>query len=878
MKNKVISSFDEQQKITNGESIVDALSKQYEIPLITPEEYTTTFSGGFKSGLSQVYNFLLDEPKLPVTETKGFKAGAGEFVSDLLNPVNIGIAVATGGASEAIASSLSGASKIAGIAGTEFAGGMGFTLADHYKKKFNNLNDDLTASNFLATSALGGALGFSIHSITGTFNKEFKDLYNFFKNKDINANTDALNINKQYNNQNNSAYNLNFEAIKPTSPIKINNQINTEETINKIGIEPTNKIINEDEEYINRAKDLYNNNIKLSEAPDRILSVKNELDAKFSQILNDAPQDVVNHLFNPSKELLIRKAIKGEVDGLDELSINAGKLYNSIDKELIDIANRNNIDVGYIDGYIRQVHDIDRMRIAGKDEWVKYIQPRLANEVSSDVLRNTYDKLLLKNIDENFISLNTNPLKERVYEFKDAVSQLEYENEFGYKKLIGSHLVDNINALSDKIALQSLIGTDSPQKVLKYLGKIENLSDIEIDNVLSNIQYNRVHNIDNLLTKSIKSVLTASRLFNAIFKPAYVFLHLPNDFVTASIQALSKFGISNTVKGIFSKSPINDIKYLANLPFEKKETWKNILGEFKQEARLEHFEILGAKIPDKTSKVLKLSQRAYLKIGGMHMLDNMVRKYSLKIASTAIREEFKTNGLKNLLPNSDVNILKMAIDRDGNLNPSLLDNIAKNTKDKIQEKNIIDTSNKLKYLYSKTINDVNPIYSNKFAQLNKFDPAITAGARSMLWAIRMYSATYGDLLKQLIYGQNKIRAGATLIGSALGLTAIDIAVNHIINGITGKKEHISTGINILDKTLKDTIDNDFNREYATNLFKNLTLFSTIYTAPIWYGSGANAFRAGIHELSGNPDKAKEDIKKAIPLVGALTNIWSNYNE
>jgi chaperonin cofactor prefoldin len=90
------------------------------------------------------------------------------------------------------------------------------------------------------------------------------------------------------------------------------------------------------------------------------------------------------------------------------------------------------------------------------------------------------------------------------------------------------------------------------------------------------------------------------------------------------------------------------------------------------------------------------------------MLDNMTRKYALKLANTAIKYEYKTNGLDNLLPNVDKEILAKSLNDSGELVPAKLDELARGIDDIKIKQRYKDVSNKLKTLYAKSINDANP--------------------------------------------------------------------------------------------------------------------------------------------------------------------------
>lgn len=894
----------------------------------------TGFIGGLSAGfrnstnlLSQVFGEVIptlgNKVNNDYIQTKGITATAGE----LFNPANIAMGIFGGEALGAVGTltgeALSAATGITSDLARQVLGqtaataiprvaaggieGMGWTLLDHYEKTAGRLNEQISNASLAGGAVVGGLIGGVGGAVIDRLNPTEAAIGSALANDiDTRLQTISAANDKQYNPQNKMGYDLSFEQPKPLSEqtkqtdksieqanepspdLSSNQTLAPEnksipairpETIDKLKLDPAGEIFNSEMLNILRAQAVDDNGIDLKSIPARIVYARNEFDARYSQILADADKDVIAHFFDPANDMNIRQALFGETDNLSDLDIKAGQLYNDLDYKLISEAQNKGIDIGYIDGYIRQVHDADRMRLVNPEEWISYIQPRLANDIDAKSLRRVYDKLISRDLNDPLMSLSAaNPIKERVFTFKDAQSQLEYEERFGYKKLISAHLINNINALGDKIALRSVVGGEKPEKVIKFVGKLNGLTNAETKGILEEISHLRLQPASTALSKAVQIGLTTSRALNAIFKPGAIFLHMPADFLNAAIQAFGKYGISNTVKGMFNSAPSTDIKYLANLPFAQKEVWKNILGEFKQESRLAHLDIMGARIQDKTTPTLKLLQRAYLKLGGMHMLDNMVRKYALRIAAESLKQEYKVNRLANLLPKTNQEILAQALNSSGELVPSKLDEIA----DKLIDTNIAqdyrDVANKLKYLYAKSINDANPIYSPVLAKFNQYDPAIAAGSRSILWALRLYYATYGDMLKQLMFGKNRIFAGATIAATAYGLSAIETAIDHITNQITGNKTTETTGILILDSVLNNNIPQGFERDHAINLVKNLTLFSSIFSAPIWYGSGANALRAASYEMLGNDKMAAQDIKKAIPLLGMLTNLYANQTQ
>jgi len=898
MMNEINNLMPENQRnIKGGQSYSDYLAEQQlETPTGSIDNIETVPSKEFVRGLSngpiEFSNmFVPEREKRPIAEAKGVAGVAGEVVGQLLNPVNLAIGVATGGVSEVAGALTTGIARGIAVGASEFTGGLGYTLADHYQKKLSNFDDKLSTAGLLAGGAIGGVFGTALHSIAGFRSFEdavqlpdqaMKDLSGFMHtNPDLPLVNYGIINNLEYNPQSKDVYKLNFEA--GDKPDIIPAEIPKEDTLTRLGLDSNSPVINDDIDmnYINRAKELEAQHINLKDVSTHLEYSNNEFDARYSQMLNDEDADTVAHIMNPKNDFNIRKAINGELIGLSETDIKAGVFYNKMMSKLIIEANDNGIEIGYRNGYIRQVHDTDRMRTTSPQEWIDFIKPRLSNDIDDATLKKTYEKLMSLDVDNHFTpDIQQKSVKARVFEFKDARSAIEYEGKYGYKKLIGTHLVDNINALKHHIVLKRVVGTDNPATTLKYLGKLNRLTKNETSSYINDITNISPPMMGSLLGKGVSSLLTASRLANSLAKPfSTLITKLPLDFSNAIVQSIGKYGIGNTMKGILSKPPTEDLKYLANLPYKQKETFANIIGSLKQEAKLEHLDIMGARVTDKTGAYLKLAQRSYLKIGGMHMLDNMTRKLALKLANTAIKNEYAINGLEKLLPGIDKKILAKAVNKEGELVPYELDRLANSQTNETTKQKYRDVSTRLKTLYAKSINDANPIYSPLWKQFNKYDPAVASGARSMLWAVRMYHATYMDLLTQVVYGDKKIRAGATIFATASALATLEMGYNHLINAVMGKDDaKETTGSTDVDSIINHSIDNPLIQDYTKSMVKHAVTFTGIYNAPIWYGSGYNALRAGVHYMEDDPDKAQTYINKAVPMLGATINAWSYIND
>jgi hypothetical protein len=166
-----------------------------------------------------------------------------------------------------------------------------------------------------------------------------------------------------------------------------------------------------------------------------------------------------------------------------------------------------------------------------------------------------------------------------------------------------------------------------------------------------------------------------------------------------------------------------------------------------------------------------------------------------------------------------------------------------------------------------------PIYSPVLKSFNKYDPSVAAGARSMLWVVRMYHATYKDLLTRMVNGNKKLFAGATAFATASALSVTEMAYNHLLNSISGKETKEDTGFKTADHIIKRNIDDPLLQAYTTAMLKHLTVFTSMVNAPIYYGSGATAIRAGMYYMEDNPEKAQEYMNKSAPIIGATMNAW-----
>lgn len=845
------------------------------------------FTVAIHNSIFQFSNMFVPKSKEIQLKEDGHGAGsiAGELVGGLINPVNLLMGGAIGEIAGVASNALTGLSRIAAVGAIEATGGLGYTLADHYQKKMSAFDDHMTTTGLVASAALGGVVGSVVHGLSHKFedhiqipDQSLKDLSGF-----IHSNPDLPLINKalieglDYNPVTKSGFKITNEMPEPVQTII---PLNKENIYDRLKIKSDSSAAIDDAVHIQRAADLESRGIGLKDIDNHIEYSKNEFDARYSQMLEDSDHDTVTHLMDPKNEVNVRRALHGEE--ADEMSQKAAKLYNDMNSKAIEEARAAGIDMGQIEGYVKQIHDSDRLRsVANPQDWIDFIKPRLVNDIDDNGLRSVYENIIGNDTSAMIkTQVTQKSSKARVLEFKDAKSAMEYEDMFGYKKLVGSHMVDNLNGLRDQIAQHRVIGSDNPIVTLKYLGQLNGMTKKEVTAALSAINNEGSAPLPNLISKAVNFTLTGSRLLNAFAKPLGTLVtKLPLDFATATAQSMGKYGMGNTLKGIISKKPSEDIAYLANLPYEQKETFKNILGGFKESSRVDHIEILGGKVTDKTNNTLRISQRLYLKIGGMHMLDTMTRKYALKIANTAIKAEYAANGLENLLPKADKNILKLALNSSGELVPSKLDILANNTTDVAMQHQYRDVANRLKTLYAKSINDCNPIYSTVGKQFSKYDPTVAAGARSVMWVVRMYHATYKDTLEHVVRGNGKLKAGATLAAMSAGLTAVEMGWNHVVNSVMGNEDHKeSTGSTNIDALINSMVEDGMSRDFTKAYIKNITTFSAMFNAPIWYGSGAKGLRAAVYTMTGDEDKAAENAKKAIPMIGAITNAWSYINE
>lgn len=206
------------------------------------------------------------------------------------------------------------------------------------------------------------------------------------------------------------------------------------------------------------------------------------------------------------------------------------------------------------------------------------------------------------------------------------------------------------------------------------------------------------------------------------------------------------------------------------------------------------------------------------------------------------------------------------------------DSLIKNVQ--YQQQRYRDVANALYSEYAK-INRANPIYSNDFKWLSKIDPSVSAGARTIIWPLRMLAGLYKSFLEGS-QNNNKIFALSGVAISSMALGLVDTAEEYIMSELTGQKEKNRT-VPFINKALKEAIPDDFTRNFAINSVSKMIPLSMIYNAPIFYGSGSHAIKAAYYELAsdeigGNENKAKEQLIKASPWVGMMSNVFgSNTN-
>lgn len=191
-----------------------------------------------------------------------------------------------------------------------------------------------------------------------------------------------------------------------------------------------------------------------------------------------------------------------------------------------------------------------------------------------------------------------------------------------------------------------------------------------------------------------------------------------------------------------------------------------------------------------------------------------------------------------------------------------------------------DVASRLYAEYAK-INRANPVFSNDFRWLSKLDPSIAAGARTIVWPLRMLAGLYQSFLEGSV-NNNKVLALSGVAISSMALGLIDTANDKIISELTGKKE-INKSVPLINKALKKSIPDDFYRNFAINSVAKMTPLSMLHNAPIFYGSASHAVKSAYYELApdeigGNEKKAKEQMIQTSPWVGMMANVFgSNTN-
>ncbi len=892
------------------------------MPIIVNDDLlpATGLIGGVKAGVQNFGSLIgssLDysagiTPEKPrnFIQTKGVAGTVGE----LFNPINLALGALSGGALGAVGAFTAEASGLAiGATGAELLGstvanvapkvltgaieGAGWTALDHFEKVSGGINDEISAKSL----AVGATLGATLGGLVSLIPKNVEALSPMAKDVDTKLNTITAVSDKHYNPQNKMGYTLSTEIPEPK---KINNAPEiSPATLDKIKLSADSDILKRDKDAILQAQRLVDTGYSsLKDVDDAILGNTVSYSTKYHGMLADSEH---GKTISSGSNIDVRKAIHKEYEGLNDSIIQAGDLANELNESIYKDAKNLNIDRGFIDGWIQRSYDPLKLSKISFDDFKDTVAPRLSTPIPDDSLRSAFESLISRDIEHQDVRITSNPYKARVFNFKDAQSEMEIEQAFGSSQHVGAKITQNIDRVSELHGRVAVIGTESPEKVLKYFAKLKDINPLTASNKIgSMLNLGKSYTGSDALVlggQVMQTLVNVSRGANAIFKPFYGLINTAGDLTLATMNAVGSYGISNTLKAIISKAPTEDIKVLARLPNER-ETFKGMFNEFKNDMRHQTLEIMGMQLNFSLPKYNKLIQSGSLKLGGMHMLDKFVRNWAIKLSAVVLKHQYKADGLAKMFPNLDKDILKYAVNDDGFLSPTKLTNIADKFNESIMleqeniksfsagskkfksiEKNIQnikyeqqryrDTASKLYQEYAK-INRVNPIYSNDLKWLSKADPAISAGARTVLWPLRMIAGLYQSFLEGTS-NNNKVLALSGVASASMALSLIETAQDHIIHQLTGEKE-MAKRVPLVNDKLKELIPDDFNRNFAINTVNKMIPLSMLYNAPVFYGSGSHAVKSAYYDLTGNEDKAEQQFKKSMPWVAMMSNVFSSH--
>lgn len=771
---------------------------------------------------------------------------------------------------------------------------MGSTLLDHYEQEAAGIDNELTAQKLLTNTAEGAGAGMVLGGTSsvafGVLSKaspvqKFMDRFG----KDIKTGSTYRTMDKAYNPEQPETP-FTEENIETDQPVLQSNDVPNNEVLDKI--KPSKDAYQKNKISYDRTVDWVRKGVNDENFHQMVVSKKNEIEARYGAMLGNSSKFIVEHLLNPVNNLAIRKAMAGETQGLNGLDIAAGQLANAIDEAQIKEAQEKyGMDINYVDAYIKQTHDPDKLRAMGEDAWVNLIKPKLLNDISDDSLRQVFRNITNQQItDRRYTPVGTtNSYKEQVFKFKSAVDKWDYEQAAGYSKTIGQHVLDNISNLSTAMARHAIAGPEAdPDKVFEYLARYSGRSEAKVQELLDN--FNPPRNSGQLpavLAEPVRAAVNASRFFNAVTAPLYVMGHVTGDMLNLFAQTLAKTNLVDSAMAYTKelnliKGAPSELRYLSRLPQKEKEAWIPLIQDWFKNGTMEALKGIGI---IGNHDATKFFQSATLKLSGAHMLDTFIRRQSLKVGSYLAKRLYD-KGL--LLPKLDQEILSKSLNKDGFLIPNKLIDLADSIEDKGLKQQYMDTANQLQNFYSSVINDVNPIYSHRWTVLNKLDPATAAGARAMGWQLRLWTATYKAQLDKLMNGPGKIWAVPQMMGFTLAMAGSEVGSTRIISYLKGEHDGdnevktygipsklIKEGFDKLTNTADsgdDHIEN-LKAEWSNALARQLLTGTALWQAPTFYGRGKKLYRAISYEFNDDPDSANENFKKAFPQAAVLLNLW-----
>ena len=871
---------------------------------------TNNFLNLAKSGLDAVGipQFESDNQQKYYKQTSGITAVAGE----LFNPINVLIGLAGGEALGVAGETLGSAATAAtGITGSQLVGqtaanvlpkvvtgaaeGMGWTLLDHEEQKASGINSDLTAQQLALGATAGGGLG-AVGGLISHYLAPEADqaIAKIATDPDVKLNTITASADKQYNPQNKMGYNLDIEQPAQPTNIQTTAPAVTEvapENLQKIGLQPDSEILDRDRPAILRAQALADNYNDLQEIDDAMLGNKQFYDTSYHNILNNSE---FGKYVASEDNLAIRQAIHNEYDSLTPEQIGAGKLVNELNDIMYSDAQGLNVNRGFVDSYISQAYNPLRLEASTSENFADKVGSALSNASDKDALIDSYEGLRTRDVNPTYQIPTSNPYKARVFHFKDAQSQWEIEKEFGYPTHISTKVYNQISKASDLHARVATLGTEDPKKVLAYFAKIKEINpqtaQRKINEMLNiNAKPNTASDALMLGGEVIRAAINTSRVSTAVLKPLYGLINASGDLLSAHVNAWGRYGLSSVMRSLIREEPTKEIAALAKLPNDW-QTWTGLMNEFKNDFSGDVMDKMGL-VTNNLRKTNRLLQSAALKLGGMHILDRFIRSSNLKLIANILKEQYAKDGLETLLPGLDKDILKQSINADGYLSPQKLTNIADTKIERLvgisdipridaikqDSQRYRDVASKLYSEYAR-INNTNPIYSNSLRFINRLDPAVAAGARTVAWQLRMIAGLYNSFLTG-VYKNNKVLGYSGIAAAATAMALLDTAQSHVIASTTGEKEY-NKKVPIINKKLATAIPNDFIRNWSINTLDKMVPLTMMYNAPIVYGSGAKAVKAAAYEFlpdtwGGNKQKARENIVGAMPWLGLMTNLFAN---